>query len=82
MKMDTNVMVSEIFLYIKYSLQCRTNTLEIEINECQERSDLCEQTCINTNGSYDCQCNGGYTLNSDGLSCSGKQQLSMHVLLQ
>ena len=49
--------------------------LVTEINECQERSDLCEQICVNINGSYDCQCNDGYTLNHDGLSCSGEQQV-------
>ena len=31
----------------------------------------CEQICINTNGSIICECNPGYQLNEDLLTCSG-----------
>ena len=33
--------------------------------------DRCEQNCRNTLGSYNCSCNTGYTLNSDGYLCHG-----------
>ena len=33
----------------------------VDIDECAE-SDVCSQTCINTKGSYKCQCETGYTL--------------------
>ena len=34
--------------------------------------DQCHHTCINTIGSYICDCNVGYMLDSDGLTCTGK----------
>ena len=34
--------------------------------------DQCHHTCINTVGSYICDCNVGYMLDSDGLTCIGK----------
>ncbi|XP_036362858.1 uncharacterized protein LOC115216258 [Octopus sinensis] len=39
-----------------------------DINEC-ERQNMCEQICINTQGSYKCQCEKGYTLKADNSSC-------------
>ena len=41
----------------------------IDINECT--SSPCDHTCTNTAGSYECSCNSGYELGSDGLSCHG-----------
>ena len=43
----------------------------IDIDECQENTHSCQHICINTNGSYVCDCNEGYELNSDGLTCKG-----------
>lgn len=40
-------------------------------NECVLNTHLCHHICINTIGSYICDCNVGYMLNSDGLTCSG-----------
>ena len=37
-------------------------------NECTNKS-LCEQDCSDTQGSYECTCNSGFQLNSDGISC-------------
>ena len=31
----------------------------------------CDHQCINTEGSFDCQCNEGYQLQSDGHTCQG-----------
>ena len=45
----------------------------LDIDEC-ELSGLggnCSQVCINTPGSYECQCNIGYHLTSDGFTCEG-----------
>lgn len=43
-----------------------------DIDECSDNSHDCHllATCINTNGSFKCDCNEGY--NGDGKSCSGK----------
>ena len=48
----------------------------IERNECDEISNQCEQNCHNIAGSYNCSCNTGYTLNSDGHACDGRQGLT------
>ena len=45
-------------------------------NECEEGSDNCHDTlekCINTDGSYRCMCNDGYTGGGVGVdSCQSK----------
>ena len=43
----------------------------IEINECSENRDNCGQLCLNTPGSYSCDCRTGYRLHSDGATCNG-----------
>ncbi|KAI8767433.1 mucin-like protein, partial [Biomphalaria glabrata] len=49
------------------------NKLCIDIDECSNIS-LCDHICINTEGSYKCQCNEGYTLSSSDLrTCSNQQ---------
>ena len=40
-----------------------------DINECLNSS--CDQICINTNGSFICECDPGYQLNEDLMTCSG-----------
>ena len=58
----------------------------IDINECENHGShinnastfsgsdkgRCDQICINTNGSYYCDCNVGYLLASDSFKCEGK----------
>lgn len=47
----------------------------IDINECNSTTaNGCQQICINNPGSYSCSCNSGFSLNSDGLTCSGKSR--------
>ena len=41
------------------------------MNECALNSHGCEQSCINTQGTYRCECRGGYRLSQDGKSCRG-----------
>lgn len=36
--------------------------------------DECDQQCLNTNGSYTCQCNANYTLLADGYCQSRNSQ--------
>ncbi|GFR76121.1 latent-transforming growth factor beta-binding protein 4 [Elysia marginata] len=42
---------------------------DTDVNECELRANLCpqEQMCVNTNGSYTCDCPTGYTVN--GTAC-------------
>ena len=42
-----------------------------DIDECDENTDSCSQTCENTVGSFICSCSPGYQLNSNGISCDG-----------
>lgn len=41
-----------------------------DIDECLIGTDLCEQICSNTVGSYECSCTDGY--NESGFNCIGK----------
>ena len=41
----------------------------IDIDECSVGNGGCQQICVNTIGSYDCQCRQGYSKN--GSTCLG-----------
>ena len=56
-------------LSIKYSLYIS------DINECGGVND-CEQSCINSPGSYNCSCSSAFTLNADGRTCNRKSGAS------
>ena len=45
-----------------------------DIDECSDGTDGCDQLCSNNVGSYECVCNAGYRLASDGFTCNG-----MHI---
>ena len=42
------------------------------MNECEDSSKVCDgnATCSDTQGSYECMCNTGYS--GDGLTCTSK----------
>ena len=46
--------------------------LTTDINECDQNMHSCDSNakCTNTNGSFRCFCNDGYT--GDGMTCSGE----------
>ena len=44
-----------------------------DINECINGTQNCSQICTNTNGSFMCDCNSGYLLDTDKISCNGMQ---------
>ena len=44
---------------------------DTDIDECSDGLDMCEQYCVNTNGSYFCECSDGDVLH-DGFNCRGK----------
>lgn len=47
-----------------------------DVDECQKLgSQLCSQTCINTQGSYSCTCHPGYLLEPDGHTCKATGKL-------
>ncbi|XP_052281301.1 fibrillin-2-like [Dreissena polymorpha] len=48
---------------------------EQDLNECMLEPDLCKNgRCINTDGSFRCECLPGYELNSTGRSCVDKDE--------
>jgi hypothetical protein len=52
--------------------------ISLDIDECMEGTQLCEvyDSCINTNGSYECSCNEPDVLASDGHRCLGQPTVS------
>ena len=48
--------------------------IDLDIDECQTSNGGCSQTCTNTDGSFQCSCNAGYTLAADNSSCNGNNQ--------
>ena len=52
-----------------------------DINECLTFPDLCEGggQCIDTEGSFLCQCPHGLTLDQTGMRCVGEQLIGMLV---
>ena len=62
-----------IVLSFSVSFRGGNNPLSPDIDECaSDDTNSCEQQCINSVGSYTCKCNDGFTLNSDGTTCSGE----------
>jgi hypothetical protein len=53
----------------------------LDVNECALGTDNCHDngTCDNTNGSFACTCNGGYS--GDGITCEGRLSiLAINIL--
>ena len=49
-----------------------THIVFLDVNECLVATDNnCSQICVNTIGSFHCQCNSGYILSSDNSTCNG-----------
>ena len=48
-----------------------TDCLILDANECDSNHGGCNHTCNNTDGSFVCSCDSGYTLDSDKLGCLG-----------
>ena len=40
-----------------------------DIDECARNGTLCQHKCINNAGSYRCECEDGFTLDSNGRTC-------------
>ena len=40
-----------------------------DIDECAKENGGCEVSCVNTDGSFECDCQDGYNLNEDDETC-------------
>ena len=46
----------------------------VDIDECSRGVHHCQHNCLNTPGSYRCNCRAGFDLLQDGGSCKGTRQ--------
>ncbi len=46
-----------------------------DIDECAFQNGYCDHACVNTDGSYYCDCRDGYELSGDGFTCEGNTSL-------
>lgn len=54
----------------------------VDINECSIGNGGCQQTCVNTNGSYHCDCQlGNYRLNPDNTTCDGNVIINLYIII-
>ena len=49
------------------------------MNECAYENGGCQHKCINSGGSYRCECNSGYYLQADNRSCAGRVKYSFLI---
>ena len=61
---ERNTEYWEVFLYFSF--------FSVDVDECSNGNDPCysQATCSNTDGSFTCNCNSGYSWN--GTSCQGR----------
>ena len=53
--------------------------ISVDLDECQVVNGGCEHTCVNTYGSYYCECDDGYSLNEDKHTCTREYMLQIQV---
>ena len=53
----------------------------LDIDECEANPGICgaNSVCTNTDGSYLCQCDPGYSGNADGTNCQGNVSVVLKV---
>lgn len=52
-----------------------------DINECLAMPDACTLgRCVNTDGSYRCECPPGYTVTAAGTDCRGTHHYTSYLL--
>ena len=64
------------FDYMHTSSQLKWISQLSDINECAEETDRCEVDCANTIGSYSCNCNSGFIIDADGITCNGEHAIT------
>lgn len=64
---NTVLVVLWSFLGFNYSVKQYSS----DIDECSQPGVCRNGRCVNTRGSFQCQCNPGFTLSKDGSYCTG-----------
>ena len=62
---------AHIILHVDSPISILIYDFLLDVNECSTNNGGCQHTCINTDGSYECQCRSGYRLSSNGRNCIG-----------
>ena len=62
-----------IYIQLAFEKNLTVCVFYLDVNECNTNNGGCQHNCVNTDGSYECQCRSGYRFSS-GHSCTG-----MHV---
>lgn len=73
-----SVMLLSILLYVGIGFSLCMFFPPSDINECLSNKGGCQHLCVNEVGSFHCECNDGFNLDSNGLTCSG-QYISIHA---
>lgn len=66
--------------YILCSLGSDLFALHADVDECSGNVAVCSQTCTNTDGSFECGCEPGYVLDTNGFTCNGEAQGCLSTL--
>ena len=53
----------------------------VDVDECLVENGGCEQVCVNSDGSFRCDCVGGYALSSSGVTCNGEYTHSVQIVI-
>lgn len=54
----------------------------LDMNECLDNPGICQNgICINTDGSFRCECPFGYNLDYTGVNCIGEKVLNYTVCI-
>ena len=79
MKMEKLVLV--IYYTSSLIFDHKNPPLFIDINECATNNGGCSQVCLNTEGSYSCDCYPGYELGPKNQMCNGRCTTFTEVLI-
>ena len=63
-----------IILKYKFGIYVGWSIWYLDVDECAIANGGCEHVCINTNGSFYCDCHEGHALESDNRQCGGKKK--------
>ncbi|CAB4021536.1 mucin isoform X2, partial [Paramuricea clavata] len=64
-----------------YTVNPNVATDCVDVNECESSTNLCNQQCTNTMGSFNCSCLSGYVMGDDRFTCQDVDECIMAEML-